>query len=221
MKKHKYSLTEYIRRYVMLVIGLFILAFGVAVSTRANLGTSPISCVPFILSLKMPYTMGEITIAMHVVFIALQIVLLRKDYELIQLLQLAIAFVFGCFTDFTLWMASGIHADSYLMQWILCLISCVIAAIGVYIEVKADVVMLAGEGLMTAISRVFHIEFGKVKVGFDSTLVVIGTILSFCIFGKLLGVREGTVAAALSVGIIVRFIGRNISMLKRFNLTKN
>ena len=98
----KYSVAEYIRRYLILVIGLFIMAFGVALSTKAELGTSPVSCVPYVLSCALPYTMGTLTVAMHIVFIVIQILLLRKDYEPVQLLQLLVAFVFGYFTDFAL-----------------------------------------------------------------------------------------------------------------------
>ena len=169
----KYSVAEYIRRYLILVIGLFIMAFGVALSTKAELGTSPVSCVPYVLSCALPYTMGTLTVAMHIVFIVIQILLLRKDYEPVQLLQLLVAFVFGYFTDFALQLTSGINAQNYIMQWVLCLLSCILIAFGVTLEVRAGVVMLAGEGTMTAISKVFHIEFGKVKIGFDVFQVVV------------------------------------------------
>lgn len=71
--------------------------------------------------------------------------------------------MFGYFTDVALWMVEEIRVDSYPLQCVLCLFSCVIIMFGVNLEVKAGVIMLAGEGLMIAISKVFHIEFGKVK----------------------------------------------------------
>lgn len=211
----KYSVAEYIRRYLILVIGLFIMAFGVALSTKAELGTSPVSCVPYVLSCALPYTMGTLTVAMHIVFIVIQILLLRKDYEPVQLLQLLVAFVFGYFTDFALQLTSGINAQNYIMQWVLCLLSCILIAFGVTLEVRAGVVMLAGEGTMTAISKVFHIEFGKVKIGFDVFQVATGLLLSFVLLHGLQGIREGTIAAAILVGTIVRILNRRCSGVYR------
>ena len=211
IKKLKYSVSGYIKRYTLLVIGLFIMAFGVALSTRADLGTSPISCPPYVLSLVIPFTMGNITIAMHVLFILIQILLLRRNYDPVQLLQLAAAFIFGYFTDLTLALTDKVMAGSYLQQWELCLISCVLVAIGVEFEVKAGVIMLAGEGTMTAIASVFHIAFAKVKIAFDSSMVIIACIISLAMLGNIKGVREGTVAAAILVGLLVKVLDRLFS----------
>ena len=210
-KKLKYSVSDYIKRYVVLITGLFIMAFGVALSTRADLGTSPISCPPYVLSFVIPFTMGDITIAMHVLFILVQILLLRRNYDPVQLLQLAAAFVFGYFTDLTLALTDKITAAGYLQQWGLCLISCVLVAIGVEFEVKANVIMLAGEGTMTAIASVFHVAFAKVKIAFDSSMVIIACIISLAMLGNIKGVREGTVAAAILVGLLVKLLDKMLA----------
>ena len=60
------------------IIGLLIMAFGVAFSIKANLGTSPISSVPYVVSLFTPLTVGTATIMMHIVFILLQILIYEK-----------------------------------------------------------------------------------------------------------------------------------------------
>lgn len=199
-----------LRRYALLTLGLFVLAFGVALSTKADLGVSPISCLPYVISVcpGVTWTMGAVTVAMHVVFILAQIALLRKNFRCVQLLQLVVAFVFGFFTDLTLFFVSFIPAGNYAFSAVLCVASFVFIAIGVFLEVKADVVMLAGEGVMLAISRVFGIEFGKVKVGFDCALVVSGTLVSLVFMRELVGIREGTFAAAIAVGLIVRRIDK-------------
>ena len=108
---------------------------------------------------------------------------------------------------------SWINVDTYIMRWVLCIISSMVIAIGVSLEVKSDVLMLAGEGTMTVISNKFGIEFGKVKTGFDCTQMLIGVALSLLMFGKLQGVREGTVAAAILVGVFVRFIYKKFGFI--------
>ena len=196
-------------RYLLLLAGLSIMAFGVAFSIKASLGTSPISSVPYVVSLFAPLTVGTATIVMHCVFILLQILILRRNYHPIQLMQLPVAVFFGYLTDFGVWAVRGIHCSTYWQQWIVCLIGILLVAAGVSLEVKAGVVVLAGEGVVLAICKVLpKIKFGYMKVGFDVTLVVIACILSFTFTGHLQGVREGTVAAALLVGLIAKQIGK-------------
>lgn len=198
-----------LKRYLLLLIGLSIMAFGVAFSIKASLGTSPISSVPYVVSLFAPLTVGTATIIMHCVFIALQILILRGDYHPIQLMQLPVAVFFGYLTDFGVWAVQRINCSAYWQQWLVCLAGTLLVAVGVSLEVKAGVVVLAGEGVVLAICQVLpKIKFGYMKVGFDVTLVVTACILSFVFTGRLQGVREGTVAAALLVGLIAKQIGR-------------
>ena len=210
MKQAKADALHYFLRVVYLCVGLLIMAVGVGFSIRADLGTSPISSVPYTLSLLCaPLTVGEITILMHCVFILIQILLLRRRYELLQLLQLPVAVVFGVLTDFGVWLTEQIPCDAYWQQWILCLVGVVLVAVGVSIEVTAQVVTLAGEGLVLAICKAFpKLKFGTMKVAFDVTLVVIACVCGLVGLHTLAGVREGTVAAALLVGTIARRLNR-------------
>lgn len=198
-----------VTRYVLLLIGLSIMAFGVAFSIKADLGTSPISSVPYAVSAFTPLTVGTATIVMHCVFILIQILILRRQYQIIQLMQLPVAFFFGFLTDLGVWAVQGISYSAYWQQWLLCLVGVVLVAVGVSLEVKAGVVVLAGEGVVLAICRKLpKVKFGYMKVGFDVTLVVIACVLSLVFTGRVQGVREGTVAAALLVGLIAKQLGK-------------
>ena len=205
-----------LKRCIVLVVGLFVMAFGVVLSVKATLGTSPISCPPYVFSLAFPLTMGTTTIVMNLGLILLQIILLRKQYEWIQLTQIVAVFIFGVFIDLIMPLMSWINTSNYLIQWMLCLLGCVILGFGVFLEVKAKVTYLAGEGLSLAIAKVFRLEFGKAKVGVDSSLVIIGVVSSFLLLHRLEGVREGTVAAALLVGTIVRIYGKHLVFVDRW-----
>lgn len=202
-----------LKRYLLLAVGLAIMAFGVGFSIQAGLGTSPISSPPYVLSLFTPFTVGTATIAMHVTLILLQILLLRKQYDPIQLIQLPVALIFGTLTDFSVWMLQGLTPGSYPMQWVFCIIGILLVGVGVSFEVTADVVTLAGEGMVLAVCKVFPVPFAKGKVGFDITLVVPACVLSLIFLGYLAGVREGTVAAAICVGLTAKQVNRP---MKRF-----
>ncbi len=205
-----------LKRSIIFIAGLFVMAFGVALSVKANLGTSPISSVPYVYSLSFPLSMGITTIIMHLVMVLLQIVILRKAYKAIQLLQLVVALIFGYFTDLTLFLVrANEYATNYFYQWFLCIVSVIFIAFGIFLEVKANVTYLAGEGLVLAISKAFHIEFGKVKVGFDCALVTIAIVSSFIFLKDLKGIREGTVASAILVGLTVRFFNKNLRFVDK------
>lgn len=204
-----------LKRYLLLLAGLAIMAFGVAFSIKANLGTSPISSVPYVVSLFTPLTVGTATIVMHCVFILLQILILRRNYHLIQLMQLPVAFFFGYLTDFGVWAVQNITCTAYWQEWIVCLIGILLVAAGVSLEVKAGVVVLAGEGVVLSICKAIpSLKFGYMKVGFDVTLVIIACVLSIVFTGHLQGVREGTVAAAVMVGLIAKQFGKVLSKWK-------
>ncbi|MCD8238653.1 MAG: DUF6198 family protein [Clostridiales bacterium] len=188
--KTEKSEIKQVKRYLFLIVGLFIMAFGVAFSIKAGLGTSPISSVPYVLSEATPLTVGNITILMHCFFILLQIIILRRKYKPIQLLQLAAAVVFGYMTDFAVWVLSPLVCSGYVMKWVFCIIDIVLVAIGVSFEVVANVVTLAGEGLVLAICQVVPVKFGTMKVTFDVSLVIIACVLSFIFLHTLTGVRH-------------------------------
>lgn len=189
------------------------MSIGIAFSIKADLGTSPISSLPYVVSIISPLTVGVATIIMHCVFILLQILILRKKYQPIQLMQLPVALVFGLLTDFSVWLLQGVTYSSYFMQWVLCVIGIILVALGVSMEVAANVVTVAGEGLVLAICRVLPIKFGNMKICFDVTLVIIAVAVGFISSGTLLGVREGTIAAALGVGAVSKLFLR---LIKKF-----
>ena len=213
---HGYTIKAVIFRYLLLCVGLAIMALGVAFSIRASLGTSPISSVPYVISLISPLSVGTATILMHCVFILIQIFILRRRYELIQLMQLPVALIFGFMCDFALWMLQGVSYGSYLQQWLLCLIGIVPGCGSASFWRSAPMwSCLPGEGVSLAICKVLPIRFSSMKVIFDVTLVLIACVLGFGFTGSLQGVREGTIAAAVLVGMLVRAISKWKDALQR------
>ena len=199
---------ELVKRYIVFLIGLFISSFGVSFVTKANLGTSPISSIPYVLSLGFKPTLGQFTIVFSLLLIVLQVVILQKDFKKMQLLQIPVSILFGYFIDFSMVILAWLKPEAYIFKIVSLVLGCVILAVGVYFEVIADVVMLPGEAFVTAVTRKFHTDFGTTKVCFDASMTVFAGLLSFLLFHKLTGVREGTIIAALIVGMIARYFGK-------------
>lgn len=204
---------EKLKRYIVFLIGLFINSLGVSLITKADLGTSPISSIPYVLSLNFPFTLGQFTIVFSLLLILIQLVILRRNFKAEHLLQIPISILFGYFIDLTMVMLFFVNPQSYISSVIYLLIGCLILGFGVYTEVLANVAMLPGESFVRAVSSTWKTEFGSTKVAFDVSLTVIAAVLSIVFAHRLEGVREGTIIAALLVGFIARLFGRKLSFL--------
>ena len=90
---------EKLKRYVIFLVGLLISSFGVAFITKAELGTSPISSIPYVLSLQFPFSLGQFTIAFSIILILLQFIILKKNFKKEYLLQIPVSILFGYFID--------------------------------------------------------------------------------------------------------------------------
>lgn len=226
------SRAEWVRRYVSFVFILFIIAFGTSLSIRANLGSSPISAPPYVLSLVpgIGMTMGTMVIIMHVFFIVMQMVLLRRNYEKRQLTQILVSFLFGVYTDVTMWMTSFMQvpidinpAIGYPLRFVELLIGGALLAYGIAAEVRCDSLMLAGEGLPLAIAKVTKKDFGKVKIFSDTGLVATGVVFMIIFFGrwdwKLIGI--GTLVSMFYVGYMVRVFSPRITWMDRIFIPTN
>ena len=205
---------ETLKRYLIFLVGLFVNSLGVSLITKANLGTSPISSIPYVLSLNFPFTLGNFTIFFSIFLIVLQLIILRKNFKLEHILQIPVSIIFGYFIDLTMILFSWVNPEAYIMKIVYLLIGCLILGVGVYMEVLADVVMLPGESFVRAIVLTWKTNFGTTKICFDVSMSVIAAVLSFVFAGRLAGVREGTVIAALLVGFIARLIGKKLAFLK-------
>ena len=205
---------EKLKRYLIFLVGLFVNSLGVSLITKANLGTSPISSIPYVLSLNFPFTLGNFTIFFSIFLIALQLIILRKNFKLEHILQIPVSIIFGYFIDLTMILFFWVNPEAYIMKIVYLLMGCLILGVGVYMEVLADVVMLPGESFVRAIVLTWKTNFGTTKICFDVSMSVIAAVLSFVFAGRLAGVREGTVIAALLVGFIARLIGKKLVFLK-------
>ncbi len=204
---------DHVKRIAMFVIGLFVMTFGIALSTKADIGTTPISSIPFVLSLTTGVELYLTTFALNIGLIVLQYLVLRKDFSYVSLLQLPVSIVFSFFTKITVDLVSGWSPQSYVECWIYAVLSVVILGAGVALVVNSRTTMVPGEGAVLALSIKTKVPFSRMKIIFDVTNISIAAVISLISFGGLQGVREGTIFAALTVGIVVRYTTRVIKRL--------
>lgn len=196
-----------IKNYALFLVGLFIASLGVAMSTKAGLGTSPVASVPYSVSLVChALTFGWWLNILSVIQIAVQVILLRRKCKPAEIIiQTILAFVYGYLTDFSCYLLNGIKADTYPAQFTWMLLGCFVLALGIWIQLKGGVAMLPGEAMNRAISGVAGRRYENVKIFFDVLYIVVSAIISFIFFGRLEGVREGSIIAAVLIGNIIKF----------------
>ncbi|MDE6324171.1 MAG: cytidylate kinase family protein [Paramuribaculum sp.] len=200
------------KRYAYFLISLFISSVGVALVTKTVLGTSPISSVPYVLSLFTPLSIGWWTALFNMLYIILEVALMSKSqirekrFDLIM--QIPVSVLFGIFIDMSLRMLYWWIPEHYLSHVATLIAGCAILAVGIAMSVQANVAMLSGDYLIRVISSRFKKEFGRVKICFDVSLVISACLISMIFSSTVSGVREGTVAAALMVGPMVFFFGK-------------
>lgn len=212
-----------VKNYILFLIGLFIASIGVALSTKAGLGTSPVASVPYSISLlNHKLTFGWWLNLWSVLQILVQIALLRKKCKPVEIIiQTVLAFVYGYLTDVSCKLISGIQVNSYLVQFGLMILSCFVLGLGIWIQFKGGVAMLPGEAMNRAISEITKKRYENIKIFFDVLYIVAAAVICLLFLGKLEGVREGSIISAFLVGNIIKIYDRLFNKLTKKRSVNN
>ena len=192
----------------LLGLGMFTAASGIACVAQAQLGTTPISSTPYVLAAITGLTFGQTTFLVNVVFVFLQWVMLQKLFHWTTLWQIPSVWVFGLFIDLGMGLfapaAAGAAALGWWAQAAMSLAGNVILALGIVMQVESKTLVQPGEGVVLAASVRFKKPFGNMKIVNDVLLVILAVILGLVFLGGPVGVREGTLASAVMVGLCVK-----------------
>lgn len=189
-------------------------------SGLCGLGTSPVASVPYSVSLvNHTLTFGWWLNMWSVLQIAVQIALLRKKCKPVEIIiQTVLAFVYGYLTDFSCKLISGLQANTYIMQFALMILSCFVLGFGIWVQFKGGVAMLPGEAMNRAISEVTGKKYENIKIFFDVLYIIVAAAICFIFIGKLEGVREGSIIAAVLIGNIIKLYNSLYNKLTRKKL---
>lgn len=204
-----------------MLIGLITTALGLALCVRADLGISPITTLPYALSLAFPaLSLGTFTFLQHLLFFALMVLLLRRDFKPFQLLQIPCSLVFGYFVDFWEILTRHITPISYVSHIFLLLLGCVIVAFGFSLVYVSRVALEANTAFLNALSLRTGKAYSTLKTLTDVIIVIMAAITAIIFLHQIVGIREGTVIAALIVGPIAGFFNKRLTCLEQFFTAK-
>ena len=214
---------QFVSRWGCLFIGMSSVAFGIAMTTRAGLGTTPLSSSPYTVTFFTPLTLGAASIGLNVFFFALLWAVMGKRFQFTRnLFQVPIVLLFGFLIDFFMWALAAVPPGPYAAKIAQNLLGNAFLALGVVFQGASCAVTLPGDGFVIEASKRFGISLGRMKAIFDWSLVAIACVLGLIFLGRIEGVREGTVISALTTGIFVRLWAKCpvISKLVKFNRLK-
>jgi len=187
--------------------GLIIMTLGVAISVKSNLGVTPISSVPYTMTVVTGMDLGIATMIFSILVVLLQILLLRKEYKLINLLQIPIGVLFGAFlTVGGKLMLILPNPTNFTLKFIIMLMSTAFVALGVFLYVPAGFISLAPEGFLLVASKITKRKFSTVKVICDVAMVIISLVTCLIAIHSLGSVGIGTIVAAVLVGTEVKMM---------------
>ncbi|MEG2144933.1 MAG: DUF6198 family protein, partial [Oscillospiraceae bacterium] len=161
------------------VLGLFLLALGVSVSIKSNLGVSPVNSLPYAISQVLGVDMGIVTTLTFLSYILLQFLLLRKEFKAKSLLQIICSIVFGYFVSFTNRLFTFSTPDSMALKLLLSVGSIFLIAMGMTLYLFADLIPMPSEGFMLAVCEKTGFAFHRIKVVFDCSVVTAAAGISF------------------------------------------
>lgn len=198
-------------RVLCYVLGLFFLAMGVAFSVNSNLGVSPVNSLPYVVSQVSGTAMSTCVIVIFCSYILLQVVILRKEFRPINLLQIVFSTIFGYFVDFAKWIVGDFALPTYFGQLAMLCISILFIAVGVVLYIEVDLVPMPMEGLSLAVAKKLNVPFHNMKIIVDCVVVAAGILISFLFLHTLVGIREGTVITAIVTGKVMALVKKPLS----------
>lgn len=205
---------QLVRRYFVLFIALSLAGFGVALTTKAEIGISSLASTAYVISVYFPVTMGVMLIVFNVLSLVLQPPLMSKEERKAQfvnmMLQIPALFAFGLFVDFFMWVMQDFNPSDF--GYIVCLaifiLGSVITAINIILQAIADVAKIACDAFVIVLAKRFNFNLGRVKLVFDAAFVVAAAIISLICsgFSEIIGIREGTIIGTIIVGPCVTLL---------------
>ena len=193
------------RRFIVYAIGMLVLALGLTLNTKADLGVSPIISVPYSISQIAGYNFGDLTFVVYALFVVVQIVIhlnLKKNKKIMSdLLQLSLSLIFTRLLNiFSTYIPTSQNLG---IRFIVLAFAIICTGVGAAMSLSMQLVPNPGDGIVQALAERFNKSVGLTKNLFDCFNLCITLCISIFIAHQIVGVGIGTVIAVLGVGRVI------------------
>lgn len=199
------------RRIIMYILGLIILALGIDLNAKSQLGISPIISIPYNISQITGFILGGTIFIYYTFLVILQWVIQKKDFPLYQFLQVPCAFVTSAAVQVfdTVLPVSG----SYPVRILLLLLAIVVTAIGASMVVGMQIVPNPADGLANIIGTKLGHGFGFGKNVVDCLSICISLLIGFIYTHGILGIGIGTIISMILTGRVIALLQKPMDKL--------
>jgi len=205
-----------IYRVLLYMLGLWILAVGVAFSVNSRLGVSPANSLPYALSTVSDISMGTWATIVFCSYILIQALLLRRAFKPVNVLQIVFSTIFGYFVDLARWTLGDFSIPTYAGQLTMLAISILLVGLGLVFYLSVELVPMPMEGMAIAIQKKLpRFQFYQTKIFVDCMGVLAAIVVSLAGSGVVAGVREGTVISAVLIGKVMGMLMKPLDPIIR------
>jgi uncharacterized membrane protein YczE len=203
------------KRFVLYLLGLFIIALGIAMAAKSDLGVTPTSSIPYAISQVTGWEFGLMTALFHFSMVVFQALLQRKRFPVKSLLQVPVGLLFGSFVTMATNLLDLLPTPGTMaMRVLIAVVGSGVIGLGIFFYLPANIVPLAPDAAMAAVAEACGKPTGPTKVVFDIANVIVALILCLSVMGSLGSVGIGTVISALLLGTYLGFYNRRFGHLR-------
>ncbi len=192
--------------------GVLLVGVGVAFNNCAGFGNDPVGIVYDGIRSISGMNQAQLGMASNAVNIVLLVFLFFVGRRYVSVGTFVYLLPCGFCVDLGNFLY-GLHgaSEDIWVRVVFSVLGCVLLSLGVAIYITVDIGVDPFTGVVLVLRDVLKKEYRYVKIGFDLTMVILGTLL-----GGRLGVV--TVVTALAVGPVIQFFTR---LLKKYFIKNN
>ena len=195
-----------VSRILFYILGILLLAFGITLNTKTNLGVSPLISVAFCISRLTGINMGDMTLIWYTIFVLIEILrhIGMKRYKMIlaDILQIPLSIVFTRFMNLFSDVIPNM-TGSIVSRLLFLALAIVLTGMGIIFTLNTRLIPNPGDGIVQALSDCSGKKVSTVKNILDAICVMLTILIGMLFAGKLIGVGIGTVLAVVFVGRVV------------------
>ncbi len=202
MKNHKLFF-----RVLFYVMGMLILALGLTLNAKTNLGVSPVTSLPYTVSQIMDINFGNTVFISYVIFVCIELIMAKKGTRLLISLQLPTSLLFTRLMNVYNIMIN-VQFSNIFQNLLLLFISIIFTGLGAALTLSTKLVPNPVDGIVQALAEGLHKKVGITKNFFDFMNAFISLCLGWIAGSPLLGVGIGTVFCVFGVGRVIAVFNR-------------
>lgn len=195
-----------IKRWIVYIIGMYILSLGVSLAITAGIGISPQSAFQRVFVVHIDWlTQGRANFILECIMLVLAFLVYRKGFKLYHIMGLVASAIFAVCLDFNLSLTFAyLDLNAYWTKLLTLVVGDAFLAFGVFLMLQSEVVLMPIDNFVNAVQLRTGFKWGNVKTCFDLTLLTLALIFGLILAGKIMFIREGTILNAILVGQYIK-----------------